>query len=154
VKNDYSDILRRVAIEPWWFDKDGVPRYDSFVPKMVGYTDSVAYLEIACQSCDRRFMVASEGPHPHDAIAGHTPKFPSLTAHGNGLDRQEHDAWDMVGSYHYGDPPRHDTGPDGRPCCSGSTMNSVPIEVREFWMRGPDHQWHRHAEFEIAFPPL
>ena len=56
---DFSDIIDAVGREPLWFyDWTGVPRYVAFSPDELGVYDHYALLvEIACQSCGRRFLV-------------------------------------------------------------------------------------------------
>ena len=82
--SNYRDILDRINEEPSWYDENGTPRYGEFAPDMCPniYAHSVVLLEIACQSCGRRFRVEmNEGPWLPSDIP---PK-----------------------NWHYGDPPAH-----------------------------------------------
>jgi hypothetical protein len=151
---DYDDIRKRLG-EPLWWDGNGVPRYDPFTPEQCGiYDRHVAFMEIACQACGETFMVASEWGGTYEHLV-EKPALPDFTK-GSG--------WDAVGSFHYGDPPRH-SKEDG--CMSGDTMNSIPVEVIEFWSKdwisGKDDPnkefdklnpfgWTRHPEYEGKFP--
>jgi len=133
VKPDYGDIRSRLG-EPLWYDRHGVPRYDPFTPDMCGvYARYVALLEIACQACGRRFMVAVD------------------------LDGLECFRWNQrgvsvlptdeeAGVFCYGDPPRHD--------CVGDTMLSDVCRIVEFWERSQETgwEWARRREREFVYP--
>lgn len=134
---NYSDITSRLG-PPRWYDANGVPRYEAFSPDMCGvYVDHIAYMEIACQACDQRFMVVSETSRlDRDG----EPLFPCAGT-------KSECPWDTIGSFHYGDPPRHED------CAAGATMNSVPIRVVEFWTRH-HFDWQRVPAHEVSFPTL
>ncbi len=130
----YTDITRRLG-EPLWYDEHGVPRYDPFQPDLCGiYGDFVAFLEIACQACARRFRVSC-GISTGWYMIAHEGKPPTLPV------------VEDSGSFGYGDPPRHDRD-DGR--CAGETMGCHLLRVREFWRRdGPSMRWCRDVEHEV-----
>jgi len=122
----YDDIRSRIAEPPFWYDQHGVPRYDPFRPEMLGVYDHFAVLgEIACQSCRRRFFVATSWPL-YDMSKEAIP---------------EHVLADLVDSFDYGDPPRHDIEV-GR--CAGETMRSEVVRVVEAWER-VGIEWVRRA---------
>lgn len=138
--NDYSDIRSRIEEEPKWWDEYGVPRYCDFSHERVAdiYANDCALVEIACQACQRRFLVAfswSKSSKP-------------LTV-------------EDIKRLHYGDPPN-------ACCGIGATMNCEDLRVVEFWQRGgeeftaPDpnyptgriclpgyFEWRRVPELEI-----
>lgn len=123
--NDYADIIERIPEPPLWWDEFGVPRYCAFDPDKVGnvYAREAVLFEIACQSCGRRFhVVRSSGKAP--AIA------------------------DAIASHelHYGDPPNVGC------CAAGHTMNSVPLQVMEYWRRDQTtgFAWERDRALEVA----
>ena len=100
----YQDIRSRIPEPPTWFDSNGVPRYGEFEPHLATiYGREVALLEIACQGCEARFMVA---------LVGGTPTLAEEIS---------------TGEVHYGDPPS--TGC----CPAGDTMNCVDLRVVEYW---------------------
>ena len=111
----YDDITDRLGCPLWW-DHQGVPRYVPFHPQEGGVqARATALLEIQCQFCPELFIVAME----HNTLEALTP--PHTPEVG--------DEWDAVGSFHYGDPPRHG--------CTGDSANSVPRKCLEFWTKGP-----------------
>jgi hypothetical protein len=130
---DYADIVTRLG-DPLWWDRNGVPRYEPFHPHHCGvYAKYVALLLVTCQNCRREFKVASEWPK--EFIRGEV-ELPSPTS---------------IGSFHYGDPPRH----DWEKCLVGDTENSEPRRVLEFWhcdvcsKDAKEWNWHRHPECEL-----
>lgn len=127
MKHHYRDIRDKIAFEPLWWDEAGVPRYCEFSPKETNdiYADEVAFLEIACQNCGRRFKVAlSAGSRQRGEGV------PSLASRVR------------AGSLYYGDPPNIG-------CCpTGPTMNSVPLRVLEFWVNDGG-ECRRQVEFEV-----
>lgn len=128
----YEDIRKRIAEEPLWFDENGTPRYDPFKPGMASdiYAQAAALVEIACQSCGQRFMVAFSvgswvGWRDGEMKPGTVSMRKAITEQ----------------LLHYGDPPRHDcTG-------GGDTMNCEDLRVLEYWER-EDMEWKRVPEFE------
>lgn len=144
---DYRDITSRLG-QPLWFDSNGVPRYDKFHPDLCGiYDDYVAYIELGCQGCSKTFMVSVE-----------RRKFrmwPKVEK--NELPEPPNE----IGSFHYGDPPRHDIpNPTVEDVyrggwslhCSGVTMNSFPIRIVEFWEKNKNFHWERTPDLEFVFP--
>lgn len=60
----YDDIRSRINEPPRWFDSDGVPRYVMFEPHHATISGrEAALLEIACQACGTRFVVAEPTNH-------------------------------------------------------------------------------------------
>ena len=134
----YEDIMARLG-DPLWWDGQGVPRYDTFHPDLCGvYDTQVALVELACQGCTRRLVVAVE----HDASLniGHPNLVP--TADDPGFCDQ------------YGDPPTH-AGPNG--LCIGCSMTSGCYRILEFWQKSdyPDWMaWERKTEYEFNYGDL
>lgn len=139
--NPSYDDIKMLAGPPGWYSEGGVPRYAAFSPKLCGiYNDYVALVQIACQSCKREFTVASCVDLDTMNIAGITLVLPT---------RQEcpdQNAWDLIGSFDYGDPPNHD--------CVGDSMSSVPLRVLQFWERRRAilARWIRDTSLELSFP--
>lgn len=127
--SDYADIKALTDQEPTWYDDNGVPRYCAFSPDSLGvYIKYACYVEIACQSCAKRFMVGV-GANAHSWFPGdEEPHFNTLES--------------LTTRFHYGDPPRHD--------CVGDTMNCVDIKIVEAWQKGAgfDWYWKRISEYE------
>ena len=139
MRPSYDDILNRIKTAPKWYDSNGVPRWSKFSPMDCGvYSRAIAYMLIGCQGCNQKFRVASEiGSYQGELI------YPNKISV---------DEWGAVGSFHYGDPPRHN-GDDGE--CIGVTMNSEPIQILEFWEQDPDlHEMVRRGEFEFKMSEL
>jgi hypothetical protein len=77
------------------------------------------------EACGAEFTVAIERERAPLATIVH----PTATDHG---------------TFHFGDPPRHD--------CVGDTMNSDLVQILEFWSRdNPEHRWGRLPEREFAY---
>jgi hypothetical protein len=105
----YEDITSKLG-RPLWWDEVACPRYDPFHPSMCAdiYAKEAVLLEIACQNCGHRFMVAmSRGP----ADAWMAP-----------FSEQIRD-----GTLHYGDPPNLGC------CMAGPTMNCEDLRVHQYW---------------------
>ena len=88
----FADILERITEAPSWYDSNGTPRYGVFSPRACPdiYSDTVVLLQIACQACEKKFLVEMHagwwgGPF--------NPK-----------------------KLHYGDPPIHDCVGDTMNC--------------------------------------
>lgn len=122
----YTDIRSRIPEEPKWFDENAVPRYSEFTPDETAdiYCRQVALLEIACQSCGHRFLVAMSWNEYRRHIS---------------LEDRIQD-----GSIHYGDPPNIE-------CCpAGPTMNCIDVRVVEFWKKEhPQYEWVRDTSLEV-----
>ena len=121
----YLDITSRISDPPLWWDEEAVPRYCAFAPSEVAYiyADEAALVEIACQNCGQRFLVAMAGDRTGD-----------------------HKLSDVLGSddwWGWGDPPNMG-------CCpAGPTMGSEPVRVVEFWRR-VKWEWARIPTLERA----
>jgi hypothetical protein len=128
---EYSDIMERIAEPPKWFDEHAVPRYCDFSPREVAdiYASEALLAEIACQGCERRFLVAMSWCE-HDGLLRKVPA-PS----------------ENRSVIHYGDPPNVSC------CAAGPTMNSVPLRVVEFWSRATTDDWTRVPEHEGPLVP-
>jgi hypothetical protein len=124
VNQYYNDIIEKLGT-PIWFDECAVPRYCEFKPDRIAniYARECCLLEIACQDCGHRFLVAMSWS-----------------------------SWDMVNNkgrlseeiekIHYGDPPNIG-------CCpAGPTMNCEDLRVVEFW-KEENFEWVRVPELEI-----
>jgi hypothetical protein len=132
----YEDIISRAG-EPDWYWELGMPRYGQFSPEACGvYDHSVALLDIACQCCGQRFRVAVSVDMMQIVYPGAT--LPTSTE---------------IGSFHYGDPPRHG--------CTGDTMNVDTMSVLEFWEIVPlseriknlnNPAFHRRPDLEFVYP--
>ncbi len=129
----YADILERIDGPPLWFDENAVPRYCAFSPDWLDiYAREAALVLIECQSCQRQFTVAFSRSSMDDVLA-----------HGRGLPARTLEQGIREKSLHYGDPPNVH-------CCpSGPTMNSEPLRVMEYWVRGKNFTWERKPELEV-----
>lgn len=132
---EYDDIISKLG-EPLWYDGNGTPRYSEFSLGKCGiYDDLVVFLRIRCQRCGWEFKVASEMVVMDRLLRSYIPEDwqPTLPNPGEG----------GIGSFHWGDPPRHEH------CPAGETMNCVDCEVLEFWdRRNESRDWKRRAECE------
>ena len=120
----YDDIRQKIKEDPQWYDENGVPRYSKFSPELCPdiYADEVVLLEIACQDCERRFLVEMHwGQHlkifdrHHESLSNQLRRWL----------KQKKRGWTPI---HYGDPPHHN--------CVGDTMNCYDLKIIEFWRRG------------------
>lgn len=149
----YSDIRSRIAEAPTWFDEHAVPRYCAFAPDEVAniYARQVALVDIACQGCGARFLVAFSWSDMEFVRGVPRTRVPLTPDDARGL--------------HYGDPPN--VG-----CCpTGPTMNCDDLRVVEFWRKGGDEytaphptlpnvrvclpgyfDWRRVPECEVLLP--
>ena len=133
----YHDIVGKLGRPEWW-DEAGVPRYVPFQPGEAHdiYADEVALVEIACQNCGKRFLVAfSTSAMRRLWPAENGEPLPTLA-----------DAIKTRG-LHYGDPPCWFNAN----CIAGSTMNCEDIRVVEFW-KTVNLEWERVPELEIDLP--
>jgi hypothetical protein len=162
----YQDLLDLSDRDPIWFDERAVPRFVLFAPKHIAniYADECVLLEVACQGCDHRFLVAMSTCRSQRVLS--MPALPPpVTQAGKGATVDEllsdwRAEWrrriDLVvrdgalarrveaDEIHYGDPPNVE-------CCpAGPTMNSVPLRVVEFWRRGVPRDWERVPELEVS----
>ena len=141
----YKDILRlahAAGQEPQWWDQNGTPRFDEFAPDQQGVYDNFALLvEIECQSCAQRFLVAG-GWTRYDLWAN---------SHGSGP--AENTLEDLADRFHYGDAPHHDyVSKNYTGGCAGTTMNSIPRRIVEAWER-KKFDWERREDLEGPIDP-
>jgi hypothetical protein len=151
--NDYDDIISRINTPPIWFDEYSVPRYCEFEPQRSPsiHINEIALVEITCQRCKRRFLVAL-------SVLNFTKSKIAEAVRNKTL--------------HYGDPPWHyrsSGAKDDR--CTGNSMNSEPRRVIEYWSRGDKKyvvdseigqkianmayfDWLRDASLEIDIQPI
>ena len=157
---DYKDIISRIG-KPLWYDRRGVPRYEEFKPNSCAvYNDYITYMEVACQECDERFFVASEISFLGNNVfkANFSLPIPPLKNVEKKISEVEEaldnevdiSPWGYLGSFHYGDPPRHGMTDNG--CLAGDTMNSVPIRIIEFWEKDKKKtwEWKRNPKYEFV----
>lgn len=139
--HDYNDIISRISIPPLWWDEYAVPRFDDFKPGRNAciYADEIVFLHIQCQGCGHDFRVCMSSSKMSrlnlakctDGEIVYRPSMAEAVAHGD---------------IHYGDPPNY--------CCAaGSTMNSIPRRVLEFWERGVGLDWERRHDLEVDIDP-
>ena len=131
MNHHYNDIRRLIDEEPEWFDECAVPRYCTRAPSLCAniYADEVAFVEIRCQNCGHKFIVAFSWGMS-DEVRGH-----------QALSVIVEDGGDL----HYGDPPNIQ-------CCpAGPTMTSISIRVVEFWKQNVWPHWRRIPGLEIEF---
>lgn len=142
MKPIYTDILSRIAEEPQWFDRHGVPRYEPFAPQFISniYARQAILLLIACQSCGREFLV--EMSTTDDGLLGVIEDYIFGQDANLDLVSDERDASPV----HYGDPPN--VG-----CCpAGPTMNCIDIEIAEAWELNffGERRWVRRHDLEVS----
>ena len=157
----YGDILEKLG-PAIWYTEDGYPRYCEFAPNECGvHTKAVALLEIACQDCDKRFLVASEWGNtmelatragcdaalaadklirvnPDEFRSEYVGDETSIRAG----DLREALRWKIEGvtrptegqsgSFGTSDPPNHR--------CIGDTMSAWNLRVVEYWERERDQE--------------
>ncbi len=133
MKASYEDIIRRIKESPLWWDSDGVPRYDSFTPRMCPniYAEEILLIEIACQFCNARFRVEQHWSKMV-ALWTYKRKIPKFSDQGE------------LSRIHYGDPPIHD--------CIGDTMNCWNLRVIQFWRHDDSHNLVRDHDLEMPLP--
>ena len=125
----YEDITSKLG-KPLWWDEVGCPRYEPFTVRMLNdiYAKEAVLLEIACQACEHRFLVAMS----RSLFSGGTPLHKLI----------------RNGSIHYGDPPNYGC------CASGPTMNCDDLRVHEYWRQARrPYEMIRVKAFEVALPP-
>jgi hypothetical protein len=113
MKNEFPDITTKLG-KPKWYDVKGYPRYCRFHPDKQSniYASLVALIEVGCQNCERKWVVCVSVDRKD--FKRHI-EFPSRTS---------------IGDFHYGDPPSH-----VKEDHAGSTMNSIPLRVIQFWSK-------------------
>lgn len=130
--------MSRISEPPLWFDEHAVPRYDPFTPDGAAniYANCVALARITCQGCGIDFRVCfSESQMDKINYMIGESEYPYVS-----LEERV-----RTQTLHYGDPPN--TG-----CCAGTTMNSEPREVLEFWKR-ERFEWVRDPSLEVKVIP-
>lgn len=129
----YEDIRALTDRKPLWYDENGCPRYAPFHPSLIAdiYAEQACLLEIGCQGCEQRFLVAMS------YTRWFAPRAMSLA---EAVDQR---------IIHYGDPPRHmDEWGDG---CVGETMNCGDCRVVEFWGHTEVWSgWVRTPQYEVT----
>lgn len=126
MNHHYRDIRDEIPhMEPRWWDEYAVPRYCAHSPDEVAniYADEVAFVEIACQDCGQRFLVAFSRSHG-----------PPLS--------------EVSGELHYGDPPNVGCCPAG-PTMNSVPLRIVEFWrlTRDPW------GWERDAVLEREITP-
>lgn len=166
MKPTYSDIVTRIEEDPTWFDENGAPRYGKFTPDQMSniYADEVVLLEIACQSCRKRFLVEMNFSRSHammqvarqaidakldandlfDKIKSFSDEVKSWSEQLKLVESKEH----LYVPLHYGDPPNHG--------CTGDTMNCYDLKIVEFWVRDFESEstWLRRGDLEVALEDI
>jgi hypothetical protein len=138
----YDDIKSRIPEQPKWYDENGVPRYNDFHPNDVPniYAEEALLLEISCQDCGERFLVAFQTAGMMDRLFN--PKAKSLSERIDAYLKKDKATKEAEWfPFHYGDPPIHG--------CVGDTMNCNDHRIVEFWQK-KDFEWVRNAKYEIA----
>jgi hypothetical protein len=122
----YEEIREKLG-EPLWHDDQGVPRYIEFHPSLCGVYDThVALLNIACQSCGKRFLVAAS----YNAFIGFRIQLSLPTS-------------DEAGSFGFGDAPYHGG-------CAGETMTTDTMEIVQFWFKRTG-DWIQLSELQFRY---
>jgi len=136
----YEDITSRIKEKPNWYDENGVPRYGIFKPDLTPdiYANEIVLLRIACQDCDKEFLVEMSWGYHQKIWDRHAESFSTRMREWIKKGEDKKETWPPL---HYGDPPIHD--------CVGDTMNCIDIEVIEFWKK-EDFDWQRIKKFEIG----
>jgi len=128
----YKDILEladKAGVEPIWWDENGVPRFSSFDPEMLGVYDRLAVLgEVACAACGKCMQVGIGRP--------------KISVACNQIVSYDIDALVAVIEA-WGDPPRHNDERDGTGGhgCAGETMSSDFVRVVGAWEQCDDFHW-------------
>jgi hypothetical protein len=113
MRDTFDDIRSRITEEPTWYDENGTPRYGVFSPVQCPniYANQAVLLRIACQSCEREFLVEMSGGW---FIPINEPK-----------------------RLHYGDPPAHHCIGDTENC-DDLYVVEVWARDRSEWKRIPE----------------
>ena len=108
-----------------------MPRWCAFDPNEIAnvYANEAALVLVACQGCEREFLVA---------VSNSTLGWLQKGTRTSLLDLIEHGVVPTNG-----DPPNADC------CAAGPTMSSEPVRVVEFWRRAlPSPEWERGPRCE------
>lgn len=130
MNHHYAEILAAFPIPPLWWSENAFPRWVEFTPKELDniYASECVLLEIACQGCGHKFVVAMS----RSAAAYRLTE--------DGLDWSEEPP-------HYGDPPNIG-------CCdAGPTMNVDLVRVIEHWRQNKGLDWVRVEAVEKVGAP-
>ena len=133
MRTNYTDIIAASVYNPKWYDEAGVPRFCEFNPYKLANMkiNECCLMEIACQNCDRRFVVAISC-NIADQFGYHIAVRIRHKLKGNNI-------------LHYGDPPNIG-------CCDiGHTMTSIVKRVVEYYTSKNDIDWIREKHFEVEF---
>jgi len=108
----FSDITSRIQEPPQWWDQNGTPRYGKFHPSQSPsiYSNTVALLEIECQSCRDHFVVEM---------------------HSGWFEDREFNPKKL----HYGDPPNHGCVGDTMNCIDLRVLEVWHRESFSVWQR-------------------
>lgn len=142
MKASYLDIRNKISEEPIWYDENGVPRYDKFLPDLSPniYADEVILIEIACQDCKQRFLVEMNWDKMRKIFDRHSKSFSiSIQQYLKSNERLNHSP------IHYGDPPIH--------FCVGDTENCYDLRIVEFYKK-INHEFKRVKEYEIELEKI
>ncbi|MFL4470856.1 hypothetical protein ACERZ8_13540 [Tateyamaria armeniaca] len=121
-----------------WFDEAAVPRFEPFSPQQTAniYAYEAVLVRIECQGCQHPFDVAftsTAASKPLPKVERADRSYPLLRD------------YIRAGQLHYGDPPNIEC------CAAGASMNSVPRQVLEYWVKpyvlgeGVCSSWPRRA---------
>jgi hypothetical protein len=144
----YDDILSRVDAAPRWWNGSGVPRFEPFVPDMLGPYASIAVeARIACQGCGTEFVVA-EGWSRMDFTWVPAEDRPVADAEGAiRMLMRRPVIEDIAARYRFGDPPRH-ANRRYEDCLSAS-MSTVSLALLSVWERPTGSSvWVRRVDLE------
>lgn len=154
MNNSYDDIRQRIKEEPKWWDEEAVPRYCDFAPRETAniYADDCCLVLIECQGCRRPFHVCfSETRQGRFSRARDRLHYAGVHEPSNEEYEQMMEEVTLKAAIkqhllHYGDPPNVDC------CAAGSVMNSIPVQVLEFWHSNKG-DWERVPELEVDIWP-
>lgn len=137
---EYADIKALTDRDPLWYDSNGVPRYCKPHPGACPniYAEQVIFYWIQCASCNERFLVEE---HFYKGFNPYAISLEYKIRHFNEY---------CCCPIHYGDPPFHRS--ESGKACAGTTMNSDPLHIAEFWLKNKatGWEWMRKKDYEIA----
>lgn len=151
----YNDITDRIGSKPKWWDEHAVPRYCDFHPDQTAniYANEVVLLLIACQDCGHEFPVCMSQSRGEMAMRAYNilvekhMRKPTDEEFSGQMERWSLASQIETDTIHYGDPPN--ACPPS--CCAGSTMNSIPLRVLQYWRHkkgGGMPAWERVENLE------
>lgn len=131
MKTSYQDVLDATSTDPYWWDADGVPRFQPFSPDMLGFYDNLAVLvAVECVGCGVVFHVGASFQKFALFLGG--------TVH--------RDVESLAKNFVYGEPPRHG--------CRGDDQFANELAVLEAWEKYRDGVWERYPEHECFMDRL